>query len=82
MNGTLMFFEERTFLEQEHHNLPLVVSFWQFMTTQCSEFSLYSWIFWVTLVAAYIAGGFFWVVMDMTGLCKQYKIQNRKKARQ
>jgi len=67
------------FLEPEHHNLPLVVYFWKFMTTNFSEFSLYTWVFWACLISTYIVGGLFWVIIDTLGLFQAYKIQPKRK---
>lgn len=63
------------FLEPEHHNLPIVVTFWRFMLSNFSSYGLYTWVFYILVIAAYFIGGGFFAAIDFLDLASKYKLQ-------
>lgn len=68
-----------TLLDSKHANLPSVVSFWRFMLDNFSSYGLYTWVFYVLVLAAYFVGGGFFAIIDFFDLAPKYKIQPKVK---
>ena len=61
--------------EAAHTPSPTLTAAWSWMLRHCSEFSLYTWLFYVIIVSAYFFGGGLFFIIDYYDLAPQYKLQ-------